>query len=59
MKKNEFFQKAVTAMDNYTRAIEMEASYFENYYYCKMREYLAEIRARGWAEEFDDFALVL
>ena len=58
MKKQELFEKTVKSMDNYTKAIEMELFDFENYYYEKMREYLAEIKQRGLENEFSEYSLV-
>lgn len=58
MKKQELFEKAIKAMDNYSKAVEMELDDFANYYYCQMRKLLQEIKSRGLKQEFDDFALV-
>lgn len=59
MKKQELFGKAVNAMDNYTRAVEMGLSDFANYYDCKMKELYVEIKAKGLDREFEEFALVI
>ena len=59
MKKQELFENTVKAMDNYTKAIEMDMPDFENYYNCKMKEYFAEIDSRGLNGEFEAFALVV
>lgn len=58
MKKQELFEKAVKAMDNYTKAVEMGLSDFANYYHSQMKTLCNEIRHRGLKQEFDDFALV-
>lgn len=59
MKKQELFEKAVKAMDNYTKAVEMGLSDFANYYHSQMKTLCNEIRHRGLKQEFDDFALVI
>lgn len=58
MKKQELFEKAIKAMDNYTRAVEMDLDNFANYYNSQMKTLCNEIRRRGLEQEFDDFALV-
>lgn len=59
MKKQELFEKAAAAMDNYTRAVEMGLQDFANYYDCKIRELCEEIKAKGWGREFEDYACVI
>lgn len=59
MKKQELFERAAEAMDNYTRAIEMDLLDFANYFDTKMKEYLKEIKTRGLFEEFEEFALII
>ena len=58
MEKQELFEKAVKAMDNYVKAIEMELFDFANYFNENMREYLAEIKQRGLENEFSEYSLV-
>ena len=57
MNKKELFTKAVKAMDDYAKAVDMELPEYENYFDAVMRELLAEIKSNGWDNEFDDFAL--
>lgn len=59
MKKKELFEKAIKAMDNYARAVEMGLDDFANYYYSQMKTLCNEIRYRGLKQEFDNFALVI
>lgn len=59
MKNQELFEKAVNAMDNYTRAVEMGLQDFANYYDCRMRELLGEIKAKGLSREFEEYACVI
>lgn len=59
MKKQELFEKAVNAMDNYTKAVEMGLSDFANYYDCKTKELYGEINAKGLCREFEEFALII
>ena len=59
MKKQELFVKAVNAMDNYKKAVEMGLQDFANYYDSKMRELCEEIKAKGWGREFEDYACVI
>ena len=59
MMKERLFKKAVDAMDNYTKAIEMGLCDFANYYDARMRELLKEIKSMGWEQEFEEFSLVL
>ena len=59
MEKQELFEKATKAMDNYAKAIEMGLSDFANYFDAKMREHLKEIKIRGLYQEFEDFTLVV
>lgn len=59
MKKQELFEKAVNAIDNYTKSIEMGLSDFANYYHCRMKELCDEIKVKGLSQEFEEFALVI
>lgn len=59
MKKQELFVKAVAAMDNYTRAVEMGLQDFANYYDSKMQELCEEIQAKGLSREFEEYACVI
>ncbi len=59
MEKQELFQRAVNAMDNHTEALEMGLQDFANYFDCQMRELCEEIKAKGWGQEFEDFACVI
>lgn len=59
MEKQELFEKAVAAMDNYTKAVEMGLQDFANYYDSKMRELCEKIKAKGWGREFEDYACVI
>lgn len=59
MKKQELFEKATRAMDNYTRAVEMGLFDFANYYESQMKEVCTEIRKKGLSREFEEFALVI
>lgn len=58
MKKEELFEKAVKAMDSYTEAIKMDLLEFADYFDAEMRKYTKEIKRRGLAEEFEEFALI-
>lgn len=59
MEKQELFQRAVNAMDNHTKSVEMGLEDFANYFDCQMRELCEEIKAKGWSHEFEDYACVL
>lgn len=59
MKKQELFEKAVAAMDNYTKAVEMGLLDFANYFDCKRRELCEEIKAKGLSREFEEYACVI
>lgn len=59
MEKQKLFEKAVAAMDNYTKAVEMGLQDFANYYDCKMRELCEEIKAKGLSREFEEFVCVI
>lgn len=59
MEKQELFEKAAAAMDNYTKAVEMGLQDFANYYDSKMRELCEEIKAKGLSREFEDYACVI
>ncbi|MGN0594914.1 MAG: hypothetical protein ACI4I6_07125 [Hominimerdicola sp.] len=59
MEKQELFEKAAAAMDNYTKAVEMGLQDFANYYDSKMRVLCEEIKAKGWGREFEDYACVI
>lgn len=59
MKNQELFEKAVAAMDNYTRAVEMGLTDFANYFDCKRRELCKEIKAKGLSREFEEYACVI
>lgn len=59
MKKQELFERAAEAMDNYARAIETDLLDFANYFEAKMKEHLKEIKIRGLSEEFEEFALII
>ena len=55
MNKQELFEKAVKAMDKYTKAVEMGLTDFENYYDSISKELYREIKKRDLEEEFDDY----
>lgn len=55
MKKKELFEKAVKAMDNYTKAVEMGLTDFENYYDSISKKLYRKIKEGGLEEEFDDY----
>lgn len=59
MEKQKLFEKAVNAMDNYTKAVEMGLQDFANYFDCKRRELCEEIKAKGWGREFEEYACVI
>ena len=59
MKKQELFEQAAAAMDNYTRAVEMGLQDFANYYDSKMRELCEGIKAKGLSREFEEYACVI
>lgn len=59
IKKQELFDKTIKAMDNYTRAVEMDYDDFANYFDSRMKELLKEIKKRGWHKEFKDFACIV
>lgn len=59
MKKQELFAKATTAMDNYTKAIEMGLDDFAAYYDNRTKELCGIIRQMGLTKEFEEFALVV
>ena len=59
MTKQELFNKAVEAMDNYIKAIEMQEDDFANYYFNRMRELSREITERGLTNEFQEYATVI
>lgn len=52
------FRQAVSAMDNYTKSIEMELFDFADYFDEQMKDYLFEIKQRGLEDEFDEYALI-
>ncbi len=59
MNKQELFERAIKAMDNYTKSVEMGLSDFANYYDCQTKKLCKEIKRKGLAEEFEEFALVI
>ena len=59
MKKQELFEKATMAMDNYTKAVEMGLDDFATYYDNRMKELCGIIRQMGLTKEFEEFAIVV
>ena len=59
MKKQELFENAIKAMDNYTKAVEMGLSDFANYFDCQFKKLSKEIKQKGLYNEFEEFALVI
>ncbi len=59
MKKKELFERAAQAIDNYTKAIEMQEDDFANYYFNRMQELSREIAERGLTNEFQEYATVI
>ena len=55
--KEELFRKAVKAMYNYLKAIEMDVPEFEKHCGSVSHELYQEIKRRGLVEEFKDYML--
>lgn len=57
MSKQELFNKAVTAADNYAKAIKVGLFDFANYFDKQGKELYQEIKQRGLEQEYSDFVL--
>ena len=55
MSKQELFSKAITAADNYTRAIEAGLFDFADYFDELGKELYQEIKQRGLEGEYSDY----
>ena len=57
MSKQELFNKAITAADNYTKAIEAGLFDFANYFDKQGKELYQKIKQRGLEQEYSDYIL--
>lgn len=57
MSKQELFSKAITAADNYAKAIESGLFDFANHFDAKGKELYQEIKRRGLEQEYNDYIL--
>lgn len=55
--KKELFQKALEAIDKYNKAVEVNATIFQDLFDLIAKNFYAEIVANGWENEFNEFVL--